>query len=93
MPVISVAVVVAVMAWCYKTRRNVSKSDKTTTPETVASASVYDDTVMQQSSAYGTIPPVERSVSSDVTMQDSRAYDVGMMRQPTNNVPMYEVVT
>ena len=89
-PVISVAVLVGLMAWCCKARRSVSKSNKTT--ETMTSASVYDDTVMQQSSAYGRIPPGER-VSSDVRMQDSRAYDVGMMRQPTNNVPMYEVVT
>ena len=74
-----------------KTRREASKTHKRPTAET--KASVYDDAVMQQSSAYDTVRSGERSVSSDVTMQDSRAYGVAMMTQPTNNAPMYEVVT
>ena len=32
------------------------------------------------------------SGSSDVAMQESPAYAVEMMRQPTNNDPVYEVV-
>ena len=69
---------------------------KRTTTETMASALSYDGTVMEQSSAYGIIPPGGRGASSDFTMQDSPAYAYGagiMVRQPTNNVPIYEVVT
>jgi hypothetical protein len=63
-------------------------TDKETT-ETITCA--YGDTPMQQSSAYGTVPPGRRGVSLDTEMQDSKAYGVGLMRQSANDVPTYEV--
>ena len=77
---------VALVVWCYKIRRGVHKSENRAVAETTSSE--YD-TVMQQSSAYGKIKPGAKPA---IPMQESRAYGAGVVKQPTTNIPTYDVV-
>jgi hypothetical protein len=67
---------------------------KTDNRPTETATCAYGDALMQQSSAYGILPPGKRNVSLDTEMQESRAYGVALMRQPASgtDVPTYEEV-
>lgn len=85
-----VPVTVCVIWLLYKRRRGDSKSDGEPAAETTRSDYA---TVMHDSSAYGRVSPGGNNSDSSVKLQASNAYGVGVKRQPTSNVPMYEIVT
>ena len=87
--VVVVTCTVVLVVWYYKTRRGVHKSEDRAVAETTTSE--YD-TVMQQSSAYGKIKPGGGNTDSGIAMQESRAYGAGVVKQPTTNIPTYDVV-
>lgn len=87
---VTVAVILCLMLWWFKTRKGVANCSTGRPTETVTS---QDDTVMRESSAYDRIQPAVRTLDSEIKMQESRAYVGDVWGQPTNIVPLHETVT